>query len=62
MGHPEILDVNLPVNYRIMYQDRQNFITISRYLTGELSIQGGSPTLLNRLGGLFDFRKPFRVL
>ena len=62
VGHPEILDVNLPVNYKITYEDQQNFIKITRYKTGELSIQGGSPTLLNSLGGLFAFRKPFRVL
>jgi len=62
MAQPEILDMNLPVNYKITYEDQQNYIKIIRYKTGELSIQGGSPTLLNRLGGLFDFRKPFRVL
>ncbi|MEI8012791.1 MAG: hypothetical protein WCI27_10005 [Candidatus Omnitrophota bacterium] len=50
------------VAYRSTYEDAKNYMVLTRYASGQYSINGASPEMIDRLGDTIDVRKKCKRL
>ena len=57
-----ISDISDPAEYCLVYKDHKHQIILTKYYSGQYTLDGVSPTVLQQYGELFDPKRPFKFL